>query len=1400
MISTHTLRRRLFAAFAIGLSCVAAQGANAADSAVESFDKLSQEFDRQTSPLLREFCLKCHTTKDQQGDLDLERFGKLNDVRKDPKAWLKVVEMLDNGEMPPKDAKQPTPEQRAALRGWADRYLKAEAYANAGDPGPVLLRRLNNAEYTYTIRDLTGVPLSPAKEFPVDGAAGEGFTNTGNSLVMSPALLAKYLDAGKEVSQHAMLLSDGIRFSPSSTRSDWTNDALARIREIYAKHSSTGGASQVNLQGIVFNTNDGGRLPVEKYIAVTIAERQPLEAGQKTLADVAKAHGLNAKYLGILWAALHDKTPSPLLDKVRAEWQAASPADADRVSLEIAQWQSALWRFTTVGHIGKVNGPKSWQEAVSPIVPSQELRIKLAKGAGATPEMTTLHLTAGDSSDGSTSDFVVWQQPRLVAPGRPDLMLKDLRAFTHEMQLRRQKMLAETARILAAAAEISAANPPPAVSDVASKHQVDVESLSAWLDYLGIGTSTPIKLDLYKNKIEKASNYDFVSGWSTADLPIVVANSSDQHVRIPGNLRPHGVCVHPTPTLNSGTAWKSPIQGALKVDGVITHAHPECGNGVVWTLELRRGSTRQRLATGIAQGGKPVPFGPIEDVHVRPGDMLALLIGPRDGNHSCDLTDIDLTIRESSENGKTWNLSQDVSPNIFAGNPHADLHGNAEVWHFYSEPISGAETGPVIPNGSLLSRWQAAEDPAAKGEIAAALEKLLTTGPEAGLDANHPDAVLYRQLSSLGGPLVIRAWNQVAQSLGQKANSEADKNPAGVDPALFGKHPDGTAIDPNSLCVKAPAIVTVNIPSDLADGAELVVTGSLDARTSAEGSAQLEIMTQTPSEKLPLKPGIPVIATGKAAAKLEAAFSDFRNLFPSALCYTKIVPVDEVVTLTLFYREDEQLCRLMLDDQQKKELDATWEELHFVSNDALTLVDAFLQLLEYASQDADPKVFEPMRKPIYDRAEKFKQQLLAAEPKHLEAVIKLADQAYRRPITSAEKQELLSLYKKLREQELPHEDAIRYLIARVFVSPSFLYRLENSPNSPKAMPVSDWELASRLSYFLWSSMPDAELRAAAANGSLRNPDVLAKQTRRMLQDPKVRRLSTEFACQWLHIYDFDTLDEKSETHFPDFVSLRGDMYEESILFFTDFFQNDGSVLSIFDADHTFVNKRLADFYGIAGVSGDNWQKVTGLRQMGRGGVLGQATTLAKQSGASRTSPILRGNWVSEVLLGEKLPKPPKDVPPLPDEEPSDANLSVRQLVESHSIDPRCSSCHVKIDPFGFALESFDAIGRRRKTDEAKLALDTKSKLPDGTEIAGMAGLRSYLAEKRQEAVVRQFCRKLLGYSLGRATQLSDEPLLTEIQTKLKSNGFHISVALDAIVRSPQFREIRGNNQQVADSP
>jgi hypothetical protein len=296
----------------------------------------------------------------------------------------------------------------------------------------------------------------------------------------------------------------------------------------------------------------------------------------------------------------------------------------------------------------------------------------------------------------------------------------------------------------------------------------------------------------------------------------------------------------------------------------------------------------------------------------------------------------------------------------------------------------------------------------------------------------------------------------------------------------------------------------------------------------------------------------------------------------------------------------------------------------------------------------------------------------------------------------------------------------------------------------------------------------------------------------MLKDRRVRTLAIEFGTQWIHVRGFDEFKEKNEKLFPAFdANLRKAIYEEAILFFQDLFQSDRAVSQVLDANYTFLNETLAKHYGIPGVAGPEWRRVEGVRKYGRGGVLGLAGVQARQAGAFRTSPVLRGNWVVETLLGEKLPRPPPNVPRLPEEE-GKGGLTMRQQVEKHARVPACAVCHVRIDPFGFALEKYDSIGRLRAKDLGGLPLDTKVKLRDGTAFEGIDGLRTYLLTRKKNVVVRLFCRRLLGYALGRSVTLSDQALLDEMVAELDRNGGRISAAFQVIVRSPQFRMIRGS--------
>ncbi len=554
-------------------------------------------------------------------------------------------------------------------------------------------------------------------------------------------------------------------------------------------------------------------------------------------------------------------------------------------------------------------------------------------------DSVTLSLVAGDVGDGNEHDFVIIQQPRLVAPGRPDLLLRDVRRVSRDYARRLKAWLGGADQYLAAAAEVAEATGKPDLEAVAQKHGIEPAGLRAWLDYLGIGTSGEVDLaGHFTEKVTSVSGYDFIQGWGSEATPLLRANSSDQHVRIPGNMKPHSVAMHPSPTHRAAVGWRSPMAGTVRIEGTVTHAHPECGNGVTWSLELRRGAKRQRLAAGTSQGGKPVAVGPVEKLLVRPGDIVSLLVGPRDGNHACDMTAIDLAI--AADGDRRWNLAEDVSPNVLAGNPHADRLGNEGIWHFYAEPEKdGVPSGPSVPAGSLLARWQAADSIDERRQLATAVQQLLAGPPPQAKDS--PDGQLYGQLTSIAGPLSLGTLSAAGDGNDSSAEAEPTEPGAdqwGPDPALFGKHPDGTPIDAGSLCLHAPAQLEIRLPAALAAGCELVGTAVLDPRTAAEGSVQVQIASGKSAAPTGLAQstvtvtqadgawtgdnrrvayGAPILVSqGSATRKqLEAACDDFRNLFPAALCYTTIVPTDEVVTLNAAsIAKTISLVRLMLDD------------------------------------------------------------------------------------------------------------------------------------------------------------------------------------------------------------------------------------------------------------------------------------------------------------------------------------------------------------------------------------------------------------------------------------------------------------------------------------------------------
>ena len=401
---------------------------------------------------------------------------------------------------------------------------------------------------------------------------------------------------------------------------------------------------------------------------------------------------------------------------------------------------------------------------------------------------------------------------------------------------------------------------------------------------------------------------------------------------------------------------------------------------------------------------------------------------------------------------------------------------------------------------------------------------------------------------------------------------------------------------------------------------------------------------------------------------------------------------------------------------------------------------------------------------------------------------RLARHAYRRPATQADVAELMTFYTQ-GSAEGGFEDGIEMAIRRMLVSTKFLFRLERDPAT--AQPgtnyrISDLELASRLSFFLWSSVPDEPLLTAAASGQLRQPAVLRKQVLRMLADERSSALVENFFSQWLKLRQVEQL-RPSEALFPDFdASLRRALRQETELFVSYIVRQDKSVLDMLTADYTFINDRLARHYGIPNVGGSDFRKVT-YPDDRRRGLLGQASVLTLTSHAIRTSPVFRGKWILENVLATPPPPPPANVPPLQEEDAgSKKSATMREKMAAHRANPVCSACHSMIDPAGFALENFDPTGKWRDHDGGFKALDTTGVLPDGTKFSGLKDFRAALLT-RSDRFVTNFAEKLLTYGLGRGLEVSDQPAIRKITRDAKTSDYRFSSVVMGIVTSQPFQ-------------
>jgi mono/diheme cytochrome c family protein len=410
------------------------------------------------------------------------------------------------------------------------------------------------------------------------------------------------------------------------------------------------------------------------------------------------------------------------------------------------------------------------------------------------------------------------------------------------------------------------------------------------------------------------------------------------------------------------------------------------------------------------------------------------------------------------------------------------------------------------------------------------------------------------------------------------------------------------------------------------------------------------------------------------------------------------------------------------------------------------------------------------------------------EPCARKILLSLAHRAYRRPVTDAELRALLSLYSAARSQG-DFETGIQMALRGVLVAPEFLFRIERDPqNVPPgtAYRISDLDLASRLSFFLWSSIPDDPLLNLAAQGKLHEPAVLEQQVRRMLDDPRSQALVDNFYGQWLYLRNMREVSP-DRVAAPDFdENLRAAMEQETALFLQSQLREDHSVLDLLNANYTYLNERLARHYGIPGIYGSHFRRVV-LKQPERIGLLGKGSILTVTSYANRTSPVLRGKWVLENLLGTPPPPPPPNVPSLQDQGEAGAKLSMREQMERHRTNPICASCHSRMDPIGFALENFDAIGKWRTTSgAANTPIDASGVLPDGTKFMGPAGLRDVLLSK-PEQFVTTVTEKFLTYALGRGIEYYDAPAVRKIVRDAAATNYRWSSLITGIVNSNPFQ-------------
>ncbi|MFN0085888.1 MAG: DUF1592 domain-containing protein [Blastocatellia bacterium] len=515
---------------------------------------------------------------------------------------------------------------------------------------------------------------------------------------------------------------------------------------------------------------------------------------------------------------------------------------------------------------------------------------------------------------------------------------------------------------------------------------------------------------------------------------------------------------------------------------------------------------------------------------------------------------------------------------------------------------------------------------------------------------------------------------------------------------------------------------------------------------------------------------------------------------------------DEFVQKVKYHRDDRFVVDYLVDDATRARLDQAWMDLYA----SFEYHDNYLRLLashfkvdlkgggiarmnraRMAALPAEMRKYAAALRAEYDAVQAAQ---AAARPRHLADCLEFASRAWRRPLTGKEKLGLRAFYGRALRADPDHRKAVRAVLARILVAPQFLYRVEPAAEAAPTRPLTNWEMASRLSFFLWSSIPDDELRRAAGAGELTDPAGIVRQARRMLADAKARRLSTEFFGQWLGFYHFDQHAGVDTTRFTEFTDdVKEAMYDEAVSFFEHVIRQDRPVCEILFADYTFLNRDLARYYGVKREirSADRSELVAGAGAFHRGGLLRLGAVLTATSAPLRTSPVKRGDWILRRILGTPVPPPPADAGSIPADDKLFGGLSVKARLEQHKRNATCANCHSRIDPLGFSLESYDPTGRWRDRYPDGKPIEDSAATADNIEIAGVDGLLNYI-RGRESQVRRTLSFKLVGYALGRTVLASDQSLVDRM---VNAGGDAVFSQLVAeIATSKQFRHRAGQGR------